>query len=216
MSAEGQAAEALINITMHGSEYVLRIAGKGAERLAALLMKLVRENPRIMHTREFKKMVKAGQPAKIFSVKSEDFREFMQSCKKYHVTMLVIKEKERDTPMIDVLVYPDHAPTVNRIMERMGYATVDVGNVTEEVREQGENPTERSGSLSESLFGRQSESNGKTSNIDELDLPEQVSNAKSTREKMRRIKTHQAAQVQAVPKQDAPVPPFDQLPQRKG
>lgn len=140
MSNGGDAAEQVIKISLDGVDYAIRIAGAGAKNLIALLMALAKSKksqpPQLKPSgkERLKRMIKSGSPLDVFPVREQDIRTFTQEAKKYGIVYCAVRDKQpKPDGMVDVLVRKEDSPKINRVMERLQYATVDKTSIKSEI-----------------------------------------------------------------------------------
>lgn len=67
------------------TESAVKLAGLGAKNLAALLMAVAKDNPKLSGKTGLKRLIQDGEELAIFSVKQEDLRGFQMESKRYGV-----------------------------------------------------------------------------------------------------------------------------------
>lgn len=67
------------------TESAVKLAGLGAKNLAALLVALAKDNPKLAGKTGLKRLIQDGEELTIFSVKQEDLRGFQMESKRYGV-----------------------------------------------------------------------------------------------------------------------------------
>ena len=140
MTNGGDAAEQIVKISLDGVDYAIRIAGAGAKNIAAMLMALMKSKKsqpptlKVSGAERLKRMLKSGRPLDVFSVREKDIRVFAQEAKKYGIVYCAVREREpKADGMVDVLVRKEDSPKINRVMERLQYATVDKTTIKSEI-----------------------------------------------------------------------------------
>ncbi len=140
MTNGGDAAEQIVKISLEGVDYAIRIAGAGAKNIAAMLMALMKSKKsqpptlKVSGAERLKRMLKSGRPLDVFSVREKDIRVFAQEAKKYGIVYCAVREKEpKADGMVDVLVRKEDSPKINRVMERLQYATVNKTTIKSEI-----------------------------------------------------------------------------------
>jgi len=127
MNYSGEAADQILRVSIQGAEVALRLSGKAAERVMVLIYTLMKDNQQTAGKTRLAGMLKSGKEITVFSVPEKDLSEFAKEAKRYGVLYCVLKEKKMDAAGItDVMVYKEDASKINRIVERLGLATVEV------------------------------------------------------------------------------------------
>ena len=129
------AAEQVVRLSMEGADYALRIAGKGAEKLAVLLYAILKDQKRTKGKMRLANMLRSGKELKVFAVRDQELQKFCTEAKKYGVLYTVLKDRDADDGVTDVMVRAEDAGKINRIFERFGLATVDLGSVQTEIEQ---------------------------------------------------------------------------------
>ena len=81
-------------------------------------------------------MLRSETPLKVFAVKDSELQLFCKEAKKYGVLYCVLKDKDANDGLTDIMVRAEDASKINRIFERFKLATVDVGEVRSEIERQ--------------------------------------------------------------------------------
>ena len=127
-----EAAEQVVRMTLEGSETAIRLAGSGARQLAVLLYAVLRDQKKTKGKTRLTSMLRSGRELKVFAVRDEDMRKFGEEARKYGVLYTVLKDRDANDGLTDVMVRAEDAGKINRIFERFHLATVDVGVVKTE------------------------------------------------------------------------------------
>lgn len=133
MSYSGDAAEQVVRMTLEGAEVAAKIAGAGAKELAVLLYAILRDQKKTKGKTRLTNMLRSGKELKVFAIKDSDLQRFCQEAKKYGVLYCVLKDKNANDGITDIMVRAEDASKINRIFERFQLATVDLGSVKSEI-----------------------------------------------------------------------------------
>ena len=144
MNYSGDAAEQVVRMSLNGVEVAAKISGKAAERLAVLLYAVLRDQKKTRGKTRLTNMLRSGKELKVFAVKDNELQKFCEEAKKYGVLYCVLKDRNAEDGLTDIMVRADDASKVNRIFERFNLATIDMGSVKTEI-ERGRG-TEQTGS----------------------------------------------------------------------
>ena len=123
MDTSGQAAEQIVRYSIEGMEYTLKLAGKGAEHLAAMLMALNRAEQKTRGHTTLRALLKSGKELTVFSIPPDRLKEFAQEAKRYGVLYCALKDKA-PSAVTDIMVRAEDAAKLSRIVERLGLGTV--------------------------------------------------------------------------------------------
>lgn len=133
MSYSGEAAEQVVRMSLNGVEIAAKISGKAAERLAALLYAVLKDQKRTKGKIRLTNMLKSGKALNVFAVKDSELERFAKAAKQYGVLYCVLKDRSADDGLTDVMVRADDAGKINRIFERFNLATIDMASVKTEI-----------------------------------------------------------------------------------
>lgn len=125
MDTSGQAAEQVVRYSLEGMEYTLKLAGKGTERLAAILLALSQSQKKLKGKITLHALLRTQKELKVFSIPDPRLKAFAKEAKCYGVLYCVLKEKHPGPDALcDILVRAEDAAKINRIIERLGLAQV--------------------------------------------------------------------------------------------
>lgn len=181
MSTNGETADMVVRESIQITESAVKLAGLGAKNLAALLMAVAKDNPKLSGKTGLKRLIQDGEELAIFSVKQEDLRGFQMESKRYGVLFYPIINRVEKTGTVEIMAKAKDARQINRIFERMGYPAP----VREDDTAKKANPRVRS----ENSF-RERGNGARTST--EMDKP-------SVREKVKALKAELEADKQREP-----------------
>jgi len=133
MNYSGDAAEQVVRMSLNGVEVAAKISGKAAERLAVLLYAVLRDQKKTRGKTRLTNMLRSGKELKVFAVKDTELQKFCEEAKKYGVLYCVLKDNKASDGLTDVMVRAEDAGKINRIFERFGLATIDMGSVKTEI-----------------------------------------------------------------------------------
>ena len=121
MSTNGETAELVVKEGIQITESAVKLAGLGAKNLAALLIAIAKDNPKLSGKTGLKRLIQDGEELTIFSVKQEDLKGFQMESKRYGVLFYPVINKVEKTGTGEIMAKAKDAKQINRIFERMGY-----------------------------------------------------------------------------------------------
>ena len=121
MSTNGETAELVVKEGIQITESAVKLAGLGAENLAALLIAIAKDNQKLSGKTGLKRLIQDGEELTIFSVKQEDLKGFQMESKRYGVLFYPVINKVEKTGTAEIMAKAKDAKQINRIFERMGY-----------------------------------------------------------------------------------------------
>lgn len=133
--SSGDAADQVVKMSLEGIELVARLSGSGAKNLAAFLFAAMQGEKQTKGRARLEQMLRTDKELKVFSVNREQVERFTKLAKKYGVMYTVVHDKSDKDNMTDIIVRASDAPQVNRIIERLDLATVDVAKIEVELQE---------------------------------------------------------------------------------
>ena len=121
MNTSGETAELVVKEGIQITESAVKLAGLGAKNLAALLIAIAKDNPKLSGKTGLKRLIQDGEELTIFSVKQEDLKSFQMESKRYGVLFYPVINKVEKTGTVEIMAKAKDAKQINRIFERMGY-----------------------------------------------------------------------------------------------
>ena len=145
MNYSGEAAEQVVRMSLNGVEVAAKISGKAAERLAVMLYAILRDQNKTRGKIRLSNMLKSGKELKVFAVKDDELQRFCVEAKKYGVLYCVLKDRDASDGLTDIMVRAEDAGKINRIFERFGLATIDMGSVKTDIQQRREDISHANG-----------------------------------------------------------------------
>lgn len=133
MNTSADAADQIVSMTLNGVEVAAKITGTGAKELAILLYAILKDQKKTKGKTRLTSMLRSGKELKVFAVKDTDLEKFCKEAKKYGVLYCVLRDKDSKDGLTDIMVRAEDASKINRIFERFNLATVDVGQIQQEL-----------------------------------------------------------------------------------
>lgn len=136
MNHSGDVAEQVVRMTLEGTEVAMKITGAGAKQVAILIYAILRDQKKTKGKIMLTNMLKSGKELKVFAVKDVDLPVFCKEAKKYGVLYSVLKDKDANDGITDIMVRAEDASKINRIFERFQLGAVDMCSVRDEIQKQ--------------------------------------------------------------------------------
>ena len=133
MNTGADAADQIVRMTLNGVEVAAKITGTGAKELAVLLYAVLNDQTKTAGKTRLTNMLKSGKELRVFAVKNDDLEKFCKEAKKYGVLYCVLTDKNSKDGLTDIMVRAEDASKINRIFERFKLATVDIGQIQQEL-----------------------------------------------------------------------------------
>lgn len=123
MNTSGEVADLMVKESIQITEAAVKLAGLGAKNLAALLIAVLQdENKHSQGMTNLKKLLKENKPVCIIQIKVDDLDKFNKEANNYGVLFAPVIDKTQESEFCDIIAKQEDIPTLNYIMERMGYA----------------------------------------------------------------------------------------------
>ena len=120
MSTSGETADLVVKESIQITESAVKLAGLGAKNLAALLVALAKDNPKLAGKTGLKRLIQDGEELTIFSVKQEDLKGFQMESKRYGVLFYPIINRVEKTGTVEIMAKAKDAQQINRILNGWG------------------------------------------------------------------------------------------------
>ena len=133
MAYSDDAAEQVVKIALEGTEVAARITGEGAKQVAILLYALLKDQKRTRGKTTISNLLRSGSELKVFAVHDQDLEKFCRQAKEYGILYCVLKDKDANDGITEIMVKAEQAGQVNRIFERYNLTTVDMASVRSEI-----------------------------------------------------------------------------------
>ena len=135
MNTSGDAAESIVRMSLQGLDVAVRLTGRGAKNIAALLVAILKNKQQTKGKTRLTNMLKSGKELKVFTVKEDDLKKFTEEAKRYGVLFCALKGKGKSKDgMVDIMVRAEDASKINRIVDRFNLATVDTASIKSEIQ----------------------------------------------------------------------------------
>ena len=139
MNTSGEAADQVVRMVLEGTEYVVKLSGKGAVQLGALVYSIARQQKKTKGAERLTNMLRNGKALKVYTFDAKDLTKFKEVANQYGVLYTILKEKERSDGVFDVLVRAEDDSKIARIVERFKLVRVDSASIRADVvREKAE------------------------------------------------------------------------------
>lgn len=133
MNNSGEAADQVIRMYLNGVEVAAKLSGSAAKHVAVMLYAVLRDQTKTKGKTRLTSMLRSGKELKVFAVRDGDLERFKTAAKEYGVLYCVLKDKDANDGVTDVMVRAEDAAKINRIFERFKLATVDLGDLRSEI-----------------------------------------------------------------------------------
>ncbi len=143
MNNSGDAAEKIVNISLQGFEVAARITGRGAERIGALLLAVMKDKQKNKGKTRLNNMLKSGKELKVFSIKKSELKIFKNEAKRYGVLYSALIDKKDKDGIVDIMVRGEDAAKINRIVTRFNLSSYDEARIRSEIQKTRESKNKK-------------------------------------------------------------------------
>ena len=133
MNTSGDAAEQVVRMSLEAAEVAARVTGTGAKQVAVMLYAIMKDQKKTRGKMRLTNMLKSGKELKVFAVKDKDLTRFCTEAKKYGVLYCVLRDRDANDGITDVMIRAEDVSKVNRIFERFNLSTVDMASIKSEL-----------------------------------------------------------------------------------
>ena len=134
MNTSGDAAEQVVRLSIEGTEFAIKIAGKGAKEIGIFLIAALQGAKRTKGKTRLAGLLKSGKELKVFSLPENELKKFAEEAKKYGVLYAALKGVKRsEDGMVDIMCRAEDASKINRIFERFSIAAIDTAEIRNDV-----------------------------------------------------------------------------------
>ena len=153
MNTSAEAADQVVRMSLNGAEAALKITGSGAREAAKLLFKalkdLSKQSKKTKGQIRLSNLVKSGKRLEIYQVADANLKRFCEQAKKYGMLYTVLKDRNKNDGITEVMVKAEDKAKIDRIFERFGLVPESVADVRPEKKKEKESPERASHEKSE-------------------------------------------------------------------
>lgn len=121
MDAGSEAVDLMVREGLQITEASIRLLAAGSKNLAAFLYALAKDNKRVSGRTNMGRLLREGKELRVFQLRESDLAAFHAYAKK-GVLYAVVKDKNAQDGLVDLITNVDFAAQVNLFLERHGYA----------------------------------------------------------------------------------------------
>lgn len=137
MSVSSDTADQTVKMTLEAIEEAAKvpasIGGVTAKSLAAMIYAIITDNKKTHGKTRLNSMLKSGKELKVLAIHRKDLSQFCKSAKRYGVLYCVLKDKNSNNDIIDIMIRADDASKVTRIIDKYELATLNTKAIKESV-----------------------------------------------------------------------------------
>jgi hypothetical protein len=134
MNMNADAADQILRITLSSGEYFLKLSGKSADLIFKLLAKALKDNKQTKGKARLETMLKTDKELKVFQIPGDKVKQFTAESKRYGVLFCALEDNSSNDNLVDILVRSQDAAKIDRIFERIEFASANIASVESSVR----------------------------------------------------------------------------------
>lgn len=137
MNASAEAADQIVRISLNATETALKITGKGAEEMAALLYKMLKdmanEKNKTKGQMRLSNLLKSGKKLFIYKIDDKNLKKFCTEAKKYGITYTVLKDRKNKDGNTEIIVKAEDKQRLDYVYEKLNLTPFEnVATITED------------------------------------------------------------------------------------
>ena len=133
MNTSAEAADQVVRMSLNGAEAALKITGSASKEMAKLLFKalkdLSKQSRKTKGQIRLSNLIKSGKKLEIYQVSDKDLKRFCEQAKKYGMLYTVLKDRNKNDGITEVMVKSEDRAKIDRIFERLGLVPENVADV---------------------------------------------------------------------------------------
>ena len=133
MSYESEAADQVVRMTLNGVEIAARLTGRAAERLAALVYAIIKDNKKTRGKTHLNRLLRTGQELTVFSIKDGNMAQFKEEAKRVGILYCILKDRKANDGLTDVMIRESDSKHLSRIIEKNGLYDVSKFSVRKSI-----------------------------------------------------------------------------------
>ena len=166
----GETADQVVRMTLNGTEMAARLTGTAAKEIAMLLYAVASDHKQSRGKTKLANLLRTGKELSVFAIKDTDVKRFMEEAKKYGVLYCVLKDKDANDGITEIMAKSEDAAKINRIYDKLGMATVGILDVQAQLEQSRITPEKEAEKTPNPSVSRKS-----TSRSEPTSTPENVS-----------------------------------------
>lgn len=139
----GEAAEEVVHMMLQGTEVTLRLTGATAKTLASILVAYSKGDRKVHGKTSMMKLLKSGEELQVFSLTETQYETF-KGLARGSVLYALFSNKQQENGTYDVVIASKSIPTVNHILDKIGYGRASGELMQEDPQKKDTRPLEYS------------------------------------------------------------------------
>lgn len=133
MNTSAEAADQVVRMSLNSAEVALRVSGKGAEEMAKLLYKMIKdlsnESKKTKGQMRLSNLIKSGKQLEIYKIPDNDLKLFCQEAKKYGMVYTVLKDRNKNDGVTELMIKSEDKQKLDHIYDGLNLAPTDIASV---------------------------------------------------------------------------------------
>lgn len=141
MNYGAEPADQVVRYYLEGTEMALKLSGTAAKNFAVFALAVLKDQKKTHGKTNLVRLLRENKPLKFFEVPADKMQAFAKEAKRHGLLYVPIKDKKHPGH-IEVAVLAEDAAKVNRVLDRLKLAVVDLGEAQPATGqpEQGQTP----------------------------------------------------------------------------
>lgn len=135
MSVETETSEQVVRMVLQGTEVVLRLSGQAAIEMAKMIYSALKNDATSKGKATLWEFLRSGRKQMVFEIPDEYINAFTKASKQYGFPFVILKNKDSDKGVTDIMVYESDASKVERVKENLKLNIDGINKVKAEVSE---------------------------------------------------------------------------------
>lgn len=133
MNTSAEAAEQVVRMSLNGAEAALKLQAPRQKKLqncfSKALKDLSKQTKKTKGQVRLSNLVKSGKKLEIYQVADANLKRFCEQAKKYGMIYTVLKDRNKNDGITEVMVKAEDKAKIDRIFERLGLVPESVADV---------------------------------------------------------------------------------------
>ena len=121
MEVSGEVADLLVKEGLQVAELAMKLSGKGAVNVAALLAAMVKEHYKVVGKVGIDRLMKENAESVVIPIRETDLANFEKIAKQFGVLFAAAKSNQTENGVVHIISNVNYSAQLNAVLEAMGY-----------------------------------------------------------------------------------------------
>ena len=126
MEVSGEVADLLVKEGLQVAELAMKLSGKGAVNVAALLAAMVKEHYKVVGKVGIDRLMKENAESVVIPIRETDLANFEKIAKQFGVLFAAAKSDKTEKGVVHIISNVNYSAQLNAVLEAMGYGVPQV------------------------------------------------------------------------------------------